>query len=97
MTVNDIRGNPGDNEDIIEYIRKFVTHPNFLRVKDMFCAHTPSGEPESKEMKTEDPLVLAHGKRLGTTFVFNTMEEISRIINKPKQQERKSRVDPDLE
>lgn len=89
-----------DDQSVRQYLLDFFKHPHFLKVKDAFVCHTPSGESESMSSGTEDPLVLAHGKLLGTRFVFNTIETISRTKPEDKKTPRertKGSTDPDLE
>jgi hypothetical protein len=98
MTVEEIK--TSNEEGLIEYIRRFVADPRFLKIKDAFVAHAPTGESQATQTKTESPLVLAHGKQLGTTYVFNEFEAISRIVitKQPKPSGRASgSQDPDLE
>lgn len=75
------------------YVAQFVNDPRFLLIKDAFVAHTPGGESNEHASR------IAHGKFLGTRYVFNELENIART--KPKTEEPKKRPgmgkDPDLE
>lgn len=82
----------------LDAIRKFVATDEFIEIKDAFISHTPEGGSDGN--RTDDPAKNL-GKFLGTRYVFNKMEEISRKAQQsPKQKTENqggSRKDPDLE
>jgi len=92
MNVEQISAHP----ELVEYIRKFVQDPRFMDVKDAFVAHSP------ERADTETTVSILFGKGLGTRYVFNSMEEISRTppptpTSKDKTPGKKpSGQDPDL-
>ena len=72
------------HKDVHKYVCDIANNPLFLRLKDAFLAHSPGGEDKSRE----DAVAVAHGKLLGTRFVFNEIERLARTPppNKPKYQ-----------
>jgi hypothetical protein len=86
----------GKDKKIAQAIEAFVGSPFFLVIKDAFVSHTPAGEGEAVKSSTSDPLLVAHGKNLGTRFVFNELENIVAQAKAPKQQARPTGPDPDL-
>lgn len=82
-----------DEESLVKFIKSFVEDKRFLEVKDAFVAHSPSGND------TEGGIAIAHGKNLGTRYVFNEMEKIAKTPpKKPTIQNTGAKgKDPDLE
>lgn len=82
MTIADLVNDKGFKD----YILEFFKDPRFIHVKDAFVSHVPENGTE------------AHGKYLGTRFVFNELERIAKEL--PKIDKPKSEVvrkDPDLD
>lgn len=75
-----------------DLIRQFVRNPSFLIIKDAFVAHTPGGDDCS-----DSSIHVAHGKNLGTRFVFNEMERIAALLPDKKEKPKNYTQDPDLE
>lgn len=91
MNVSELKDDP----EMREYIRSICKHKLFLQLKDAFVAHTPAGEREAVASQSEDPIVLAHGKNLGTRFVFNELEKVSNQAKQPDKKKPKTTSEPD--
>lgn len=89
MNVSELTKDP----TIKAFIEKLVRDPSFLVLKDAFVSHSPNGHKEGVE--------VAHGMFLGTRYVFNELETISKTIIPPKtttkDQGRAAGKDPDLD
>jgi hypothetical protein len=94
MNINEI----GDNKDVWKYLNDFVRHPLFLTVKDSFVAHTPGGEAKNDRPGDPTSIEVAHGKFLGTRFVFNEMERITKAppVDRTRKPQQVHGKDPDL-
>lgn len=86
-----------NNKEALRYLNDFFRHPLFLVVKDAFVAHTPGGEGRNG-VSDKTTIEVAHGKNLGTRYVFNEIEEIA--VNPPVEKSRQAKQhggkDPDL-
>lgn len=60
------------DDALVKYIKGIVEDKRYLELKDAFVAHSPSGND------TEGGIAVAHGKNLGTRYVFNEMEKIAK-------------------
>jgi hypothetical protein len=89
MDLKDLSQNP----ELWKALEAFYKTPAFVLIKDAFTSHTPDGETTN-----ETSITIAHGKNLGTRYVFNKIEEIVR--SGPPREDRKPRVkgmpDPDM-
>ena len=81
-----------NNKDVHKLVCEIVRSPYFLALKDAFCAHSPAGEDKTRE----DAIATAHGKNLGTRFVFNTMEKLSKQPPREKNNNRQQ-IGPDAD
>jgi len=90
MNITDI---PSDKA-LHDFVKGIVLSKEFLRLKDAFVSHTPGGEKESLNGDTA-AIQVAHGKVLGTRYVFNQLETIAR--QQPPAKRDFVRKDRDLE
>jgi hypothetical protein len=78
------------DEALVKAIKKFVSTPDFLEIKDAFVSHTPEAAAN------ETNVSFNFGKLIGTRYVFNEFERIAKTTPKLPKAEKTGEGDPDL-
>lgn len=87
------------DSEVMDCIKKLYEHKGFEKLRNAFVSHSPKAEKDGREgVATKTSVSIAHGQYLGTSYVFNKIEELASKPQAPKPEPKKrdGGQDPDL-